>query len=94
MCTIQYIHALEERIYDYVEDYIAGNYHEDDVLAISTRCGKVSLKADAREMIKVGKTTEIYPLSALVRQGDNGTPESDNDKISDIAHSWVFLNLD
>lgn len=92
MSSIQDIHALEERIYDYVEDYIAGNYHEDDVLAISTRCGKVSLIADAREKIKVGKTTEIYPLSSLVRPGDNGNPEPDNDKISDIANSWVFLN--
>lgn len=92
MSSIQDIHALEERIYDYVEDYIAGNYHEDDVLAISTRCGKVSLLADAREKIKVGKTTEIYPLSALVRPGDNGKPEADNDEISDIANSWMFLN--
>lgn len=92
MSSIQDIHALEERIYDYVEDYISGNYHEDDVLAISTRCGKVSLKADAREMINVGKTTEIYPFKELVRPGDNGKPESDNDKISDIANSWLFLN--
>lgn len=92
MSSIQDIHALEERIYDYVEDYIAGNYNEDDVLAISIRCGKVSLKADAREMVKVGKTTEIYPLKELVRPGDNGKPESDNDKISDIANSWVYIN--
>ena len=92
MSSIQDIHALEERIYDYVEDYIAGNYHEDDVLAISTRCGKISLIADAREKIKVGKTTEIYPLSALVRPDDNVKPEPDNDEISDIANSWVLLN--
>ena len=92
MSSIQDIHALEERIYDYVEDYIAGNYNEDDVLAISTRCGKVLLIADAREKIKVGKTTEIYPFKELVRTGDNGKPEPDNDKISDIANSWVFLD--
>ena len=92
MSSIQDIHALEERIYDYVEDYIAGNYHEDDVLAISTRCGKVTLNADARDHIKIGKNTEVYPFSTLVRLGDDNAQEPDNDKISDIANSWLFLN--
>lgn len=92
MSSIQDIHALEERIYDYVEDYLGGNYAPDDVLAISARCGKVSLKADAKGNIKIGKTTEVYPFSTLVRLGDNNAQEPDNDKISDIANSWVFLN--
>ena len=92
MSSIQDIHALEERIYDYVEEYLGGNYGADDVLAISTCCGKVSLKADARENIKIGKTTEIYPLSTLVRPGENNAQEPDNDKISDIANSWLFIN--
>ena len=92
MSSIQDIHALEERIYDYVEEYLGGNYGPDDVLAISTRCGKVSLKADAKDHIKIGKTTEVYPFSTLVRLGDNNTKEPDNDKISDIANSWLFLN--
>ena len=92
MSSIQDIHALEERIYDYVEEYLGGNYAPDDVLAISTRCGKVSLKADARDHIKIGKTTEVYPFSTLVRPSDNNAPEPDNDKISDIANSWVYLN--
>ena len=92
MSSIQDIHALEERIYDYVEDYIGGRYNEDDVLAIGRRCGKITIKADIQENIKVGKTTEIYPMKDLVRKGDDGNPESDNDKISDIANSWLFLN--
>ena len=92
MSSRQDIHALEERIYDYVDDYINGGYNEDDVLDISIRCGKVSLKADAKENIKIGKTTQIYPLSTLVRPGDNNAQEPDGDKISDIANSWVFLN--
>lgn len=91
MSSIQDIHALEERIYDYVEEYLGGNYGADDVLAISTRCGKVTLKADSRENIKIGKTTEVYPFSTLVRPSDNNTQEPDNDKISDIANSWEFL---
>lgn len=92
MSSIQDIRALEERIYDYVEDYLGGDYNEDDVLAISTRCGKVSLKADAKDKIKIGKTTEIYPFSILVRPGDNNTQEPDVDKISEIANSWMFIN--
>ena len=92
MSSIQDIHALEERINDYVEEYLGGNYGTDDVLTISTRCGKVSLKADARENIKIGKTTEIYPFSTLVRPSDNNAQEPYNDKISDIANSWLFIN--
>ena len=92
MSSIQDIHALEQRISDIVEDYIKELYDEDDVLAIRLRCGKISLKADAKEAIKVGKTTEIYPLQELVRKGDNDKPEPNNDKISDIANSWLFID--
>lgn len=92
MSTIQDIHALEQRITDVVEDYIKNLYHEDDVLAIGRRCGRLTLKADAKEAIKVGKTTELYPLQNLVRKGDDGKPEPDNDKISEIANSWLYLD--
>lgn len=92
MSSIQDIHALEERITNIVDDYVNQLYNEDDVLAVSRRCGKISLKADAKEAIKVGKTTELYPLKDLVRNGDEGETEPDNDKISDIANSWLFLD--
>jgi len=92
MSSIQDIHALEERIFDIVDGYVKGDYNENDVLAICHRCGKITLKADAKEMIKVGKTTELYPLKDLVRTGDDGNTESDCDKISDIANSWMFLD--
>ena len=77
---------------DIVDDYVLQRYNEDDVLAIGRRCGKITLKADAREKIKVGKTTELYPLKDLLRIGDDGKPEADCDKISDIANSWIFLD--
>ena len=93
MSSIQDIHTLEERIYDIVDDYVKGDYNEDDVLAIGRRCGKIILKADAEENIKVGKTTELYTLKELVCSGDDGKPEPDNDKVSEIANSWLFLNL-
>lgn len=92
MSTIKDIRALELQITDIVDDYIQKMYNEDDVLSISQRCGRIKVAADAQENIKVGKTTELYPLKNLVRTGDDGKPESDNDKISEISNSWVFLN--
>jgi hypothetical protein len=92
MSSIQDIHALELRITDIVEDYINELYDEDDVLAIGLRCGKIILNLDARDAIKIGKTTEIYSLRELVRMGDDGKPEPDCDRISDIANSWLFLD--
>jgi len=92
MSTIQDIRALEERIYDIVQDYVDGDYNPDDVLSIGIRCGKITLKADDKANIKVGKTTELYPLKELVRTGEDGKPEPDVDAISDVANKWVFLD--
>ena len=89
--SIQDIRKLEERITDIVEGYLNGDYNEDDVLAIGRRCGKITLKADTKENIKVGKTTELHDLKSLVRPGDDGQPETDFDKISQIANSWLFV---
>lgn len=91
MSTIQDIHAFEQKITNIVDDFVKHLYNEDDVLAISKRCGKISLKADAKETIKVGKSTEMYPLKGLVRIGEDGKPEADCDKISEIANNWLFL---
>lgn len=90
MSSIQDIYALEMRITDIVDDYINQMYNEGDVLIISRRCGRVSVKADAKENIKVEKNKELYPLKGLVRT-DNVNFEPDCDKISDIANSWLFL---
>ena len=92
MASIQEIRALELQITEIVDDYVEQRYNEDDVLAIGCRCGRITVKADAKENIKVGKNTELYPLKDLVRTSDDGNPESDCDKISDIANSWVFLD--
>lgn len=92
MARIQDIRALEVQITDIVDDYVKEMYNEDDVLAIGHRCGSITVKADAKENIWVGKSTELYPLKDLVRIGDDGNTESDYDKISDIANSWAFLD--
>lgn len=92
MASIQDIGALEVQITDIVDDYVKQMYNEDDVLAIGHRCGRITIKADAKENIKVGKSTELYPLKDLVRIVNEGNIEPDYDKISDIANSWVFLD--
>ena len=92
MSTIQDIRALEEHIYDIVQEYVDALYNEDDVLAIGKRCGRITLRADALGAIKVGKTMELYPLVELIRSDDYGKPKPDNDKISEISNSWLFLN--
>lgn len=92
MSNIQDIHALELRITDVVDDYVKKMYNVDDVLAIGRRCGNISVKADAKDQIKLGKNTVIYSLKEFVRTGDDGEPEVDNDKISEIANSWIFLD--
>ena len=33
----------------------------------------------------------IYSLDSLIRMGDDGE-EPDNDRASDIANSWIFLD--
>ncbi len=91
MSNIQEIHKFERRIYDIVQDYVDDNYNTDDVLAIGKRCGKITMKVDAMDAVKVGKSTELYPLKDLVRTDDDGKPEPDNDRISEIANKWVFL---
>ena len=91
MSNIQEIHALEQHIYDIVQDYVDGNYNEEDVLAIKRRHGKITLEADSQESIMANKTTEIHPLKTLLRTCDDGKPEPDVDKISDLANTWLFL---
>lgn len=92
MSSIQDIHTLEQRIYDIVQNYVDENYCEDAILAIAKRYGKITVTADAKERIKTGKSTENHLLKDLVRADENGKLEADNDKISDIANSWVFLS--
>lgn len=92
MASIHDIRTLELQITDIVDDYLKEMYNMEDVLAIDYRCGRITVKADAKEKIKVGKTTELYSLKDLVRTADDGKLESDYDKISNIANSWVFLD--
>ena len=68
MSCIQDIRALELQITNVIDEYVDQRYDEDDVLAIGRRCGAITIKADAKENIKTGKTTKMYSLSDLVRR--------------------------
>lgn len=91
MSTIQELRTLELQITDIVDDFIENYYNDDDVLAIDTCEGKITLTADSRDKIKVSESTEIYNLRDLVRLNENGEQETDCDKISDIANNWIFI---
>lgn len=92
MSSIQEIRALSEQIFDIVSDYQKGFYNTDDVLSIDNRRGSISLIADAENKIVKTKTMEVYPLASLLRDDDNGGLEPDNDRIDEIANSWLFLD--
>lgn len=92
MSSIKEIRALEQRLTDIVDNYIQKFYNEDDMLAISRRCGNFTLKADDHEAIKNGNTIETHSSKELVWTDDDGIPEPNCDKISEIANSWLFLD--
>ena len=94
MSSIQDIHALEERIYDYVEEYLGGNYAPDDVLAISTRCGKVSLKADAKDSDGSVKSVTFYVGNALVGTASSAPYQVSVKDLEPGMHSAVAVVTD
>ena len=51
-----------------------------------------AVKRIIKKNIKPGKTTELYALQDLTRTGDDGKPEPDNDKITEIAGKLLFLD--
>jgi hypothetical protein len=92
MSSIQQIRALGEEIYNHVDDYLKGGFADDDVVAISSNHGRVTVEADSSGCVKKFANTEMYPFSSLVRDDENGGVEPDVDKIDDIANSWLFLD--
>lgn len=82
MANIQDIHALEERIYDAVQEYL------DNPEGYEHATLHVYLDEDKMEDNLQGTEDDgIYPIADLIRDG-----EPDNDKASDIANSWIFLD--
>ena len=91
MDRIQDLHALEERIYELVDNYLqeADCYATAPVLAVWKRCGKLNVAVDVENNLKLTKTADVFPIADVLRPTEDGTAqEPDNDKIAEIASVW------
>ncbi len=91
MASYQDIQALEQKIYDAVEEYL--NYpdgYDKPILHVYLD-DDMTYQAEIDEL-EGTKDDGIYAIDSLIRKGDDGQPEPDNDRASDIANSWIFLD--
>ena len=92
MATIQDIRALEEGIYEAVEEYLcAPDAYDHAVLHVYLDKERMEYRAEVDEGKPADEDNGYYDIAGLVRDGDEG-PEPDNDRASDIANSWIFLD--
>ena len=92
MANWQDIRALEERIYDAVQEYLDNpDAYTQPVLHVYLDQDEMLHKAEAEDNMSDNTDDGIYPMVELIRTGDDGL-EPDVDKISDIANSWIFLD--
>ncbi len=92
MATIQDIRALELRIYEAVEEYLsAPDAYDHPVLHVYLDKDRMEYRAELDEEISGSEDDGVYPIEELVREGEDG-PEVDNDRASDIANNWIFLD--
>lgn len=88
MANIQDIHALEERIYDAVQEYLDNpDGYENATLHVYLDRDEMVYRAEMEDNLQGTEDDGIYPVADLIRDG-----EPDNDKASDIANSWIFLD--
>ena len=92
MASIQDIRALEERIYEAVEEYLDNtDGYDKPVLHVCLDNDRMEYRAEMVDGLTGGEDDGVYAAEGLVRDGDEG-PEPDIDRISDIANSWIFLD--
>ena len=88
MASIQDINALEERIYDAVQEYLDNpEGYEHATLHVYLDEDEMEYCAEMEDNLQGTEDDGIYPIEDLIRDG-----EPDNDKASDIANSWIFLD--
>ena len=92
MANWQDIRALEERIYDAVQEYL-GNAaaYQNATLRVYLDQDDMLHKAEIDDNFTETEDDGIYPIATLLRQCEDGV-EPDVDRISDIANSWIFLD--
>ena len=92
MASIQDIHALEEQIYDAVQEYLDNpDGYENATLHVYLDEDEMEYQAEIDDNLSGTEDDGIYPIESLIREGDNGR-EPDNDRACDIANSWIFLD--
>ena len=92
MASIQDIQALEERIYDAVQEYLDNpDGYEKAVLRVYLDEDDMIHRAEIDDNLQGTEDDGIYAIESLIREGDDG-PEVDVDRASDIANSWIFLD--
>ena len=92
MASIQDIQALEERIYDAVQEYLDNpDGYENAVLRVYLDEDDMIHRAEIDDNLQGSEDDGIYAIESLIREGDNGH-EVDIDRASDIANSWIFLD--
>ena len=88
MASIQDIQALEVQIYDAVQEYLDNPAsYEHATLHVYLDKADMAYRADMEDNLQGTEDDGIYPIADLIRDG-----EPDNDKASDIANSWIFLD--
>ena len=88
MASIQDIQALEQKIYDAVQEYIDNpDGYEHATLHVYLDRDEMKYRAEMEDNLQGTEDDGIYPIADLIREG-----EPDNDKASDIANSWIFLD--
>ena len=92
MASWQDIQALEEKIYDAVQEYLDNaDAYQNAVLHVYLDEDDMLHKAEIEENLTPSEDDGVYTIKDVLRQGDEGW-EPDVDRISDIANSWVFLD--
>ena len=92
MANWQDIRALEERIYDAVQEYLDNaEAYEDASLHVWLGQDDMTYHAEVDDSLPCTEDDGIYAIAGVIRDGDDGQ-EPDIDRISDIANSWIFLD--
>ena len=92
MANWQDIRALEERIYDAVQEYLGNaDAYDHAVLHVFLDHNDMTHKAEIDDNLAGTEDDGVYAIEGVLRQGDEGL-EPDIDRISDIANSWIFLD--
>ena len=86
MAGWQDIKALEERIYDAVDEFLQyPDGYDKPVLVIRLDDGEYD--AEVEDGYVINEDKGIYDIYSFISDG-----EPDNDRISDVANSWIFLD--